>query len=51
MMADIEQYLKNERGIEFVTLQTARHSPVYDFYLKNDYLPADDNAFFMKGLE
>jgi GNAT superfamily N-acetyltransferase len=51
MMAAIEGYLKAERGVEFVTLQTARHSPVYEFYLKNAYAPAEDNAFLMKGVK
>jgi GNAT superfamily N-acetyltransferase len=51
LMESVESYLKGERGVSFITLQTARSSPVYDFYLANDFLVTYENASLIKSLE
>jgi len=50
MISLIEDRLA-KAGVINIYLHTSRTIPAYGFYIKNGYLPVDDNVYFMKELK
>ena len=50
ILSAVESYVAKHHNTGFISLQTARHSPAYDFYIKNNYVPVEQNASLAKSL-